>query len=254
MSKIRKYTDEQIQFIKDNYPKLSRKEISDAIHMPAPTVSYYIKINNLSGSKKPVIDDSYILSHYQHMSISDMAHELNANYAAVYMHFKKLGIKPLVTNPHKVTEKDIQFIKNNYQSMSKSEMSRRLNLSRITIKNHMDKLGLKEKYKRKKDLSLTDVQFIKEHYKKMTTIEISDRLGTSPVKIRNKLKELGLDSYRFYRKKEKDARYKKEIEEYIHKNSNQDIHELIGDLVSQLGITRTMVNFFIRDLKAEHRI
>ncbi len=195
----RKWTDEQIDFIKSNYQDMSSRQIASALEKSITSVKSQVSWLGLGKNivwtpeKKNMLKKLYVK-----MSPDELAQKLGCAKSSLFKQAKKIGIprkKPLWS------KEEIAYLKQNFHKMIAAELAKRLNRPKESIYMKGKELGLGKKsilsyWTADKDKEL------KELYPKYANKEISKKLGKSVASLICHANELGLckDAKQGYRK------------------------------------------------------
>ncbi|MFD1777971.1 hypothetical protein ACFSFW_04765 [Fredinandcohnia salidurans] len=149
----RKWSSEDIEFLKANYKKIPPLEICQSLG---------ISMGNM-----------YRMAKYYGLQESTSSDKFHIN-----------SYRPW-------TEEETNFLIENHLNMTQKEISEFLGRPVSSIIKKKSYIGLK-KYERKKDWSRQDIDFLKENYKSGSIIEMMDQLGRTFKAIHTKANELNL--------------------------------------------------------------
>lgn len=140
--KHKKYSDKEIQFIKENYPKLNANQIAKQLNRTSSSIVYKIFSLGIKYKKRWTNEEiDYLKANYPiMMNTSQIAKNLNRSNASIIHKCFKLGLKQKV----KDYNKEIEFIKNNSDKLTDREMSKKLNLKETTLIGIRSRLGIKK--------------------------------------------------------------------------------------------------------------
>lgn len=220
------YSEEEINFIMDNYLKMTNVEISKKLKRPPSSIAKIASENGLSGDpqkrkmwKRGIRKESgynyseedkdFIRRNYLNMTNVQIGKKLNRTASGILNISRKLG---LTGNPEKAklghssartpsarnfTEKEKKFISENYLEMTNTQISKALKRHPGSIQRILRLLGLSgnpEKLKVSGKVLYTDQEekFIRDNYFKMTNRQIALLLNRPPESIPYLAKKLGL--------------------------------------------------------------
>ena len=220
------YSEEEINFIMDNYLKMTNVEISIKLKRPPSSIAKIASENGLSGNPRKrkmwkrgirkesgynysEEDKEFIRRNYLNMTNVRIGKMLNRTTMGILTMARKLG---LTGNPEKTklghssartpsarnfTEREKKFISENYLKMTNTQISKALKRHPGSIQRILRLLGLSgnpEKLKVSGKVLYTDQEkkFIRDNYFKMTNRQIALLLNRPPESIPYLAKKLGL--------------------------------------------------------------
>ena len=133
-------TEEEKQFILDNYKTMTNIEIAEKLGRTKNTINtlkYKLgitkKYNTLSNATEE--EKQFILDNYKTMTSKEMAKKLNRTEYSINVIRRNLGL----AKRKKFTEEEKQFILDNYKTMTSKEIAEKLDSSVITINQYKRK-------------------------------------------------------------------------------------------------------------------
>lgn len=188
MIKIRNYTDEELQYIKDNYSSLTLKEIAKTLKKSEDSISYAI---TKLGLKKQIHikwtdeENQFLKDNYLIMTNAELAKELNRSFISVSAQLDRLKL----TKAKFWTKEEEKYLIDNYINMTHQEMGKVLNRTDGAIRSKCFELNLY-----KKDVPWTDeeLNYIKNNYREKTFKEMSQYLNRTDNAIRLQCSRMGL--------------------------------------------------------------
>jgi hypothetical protein len=220
------YSAKEINFILDNYLKMTNVEISKKLKRPQTSIAKIAGVNGLSGNpdkrriwKRGIrkesgynyseVEKEFIRRNYLNMTNVQIAKKLNRTVNGILTMARKLG---LTGNPQKTklghssarmpsarnfTEKEKKFISKNYLKMTNKQIGKELKRHPGSIQRILRELGLSgnpEKLKISKTFPYSDQEkeFIRENYFKMTNTQIGLILNRPADSIQIMARKLGL--------------------------------------------------------------
>lgn len=186
--KIRNYTEEQIDYIIENYNTMNASEIAKNIGKSRENVYF---IGHKLGLKKQIHNPwtqeelDFLKEHYIDMTSEEMTKYINHSVDAINTQRDKLN---LVRN-EVWTKEEIIYLKENFQSMSHEEIGKALGRTTGAITAKCFDLDLY-----KKELPWTDdeINFVRNNYMEMKTADISKFLNRTMSAIEIKARRMGL--------------------------------------------------------------
>lgn len=194
MKKINGYTDNEINYIIDNYSNFTNKEIADYLGKKSNSISYVaqklglIKQIHKSWNED---EDNYLRDNYLDLSSEEMADELKRTVPSINARCKELNLIK-----HEIwSDEEINYLKENYMNMEYSKIGLYLGRSEGSVRTKCFDLNL---YKKELPWTSDEVEFLNNNYMQMTKNEIAEILDRSPSAIGLKASRLGLKKYPYY--------------------------------------------------------
>ena len=189
MGKIKYWTQEENDFLINNYEKLTRKQVAEKLGRTEFSVKRRIKTlgiskESLKKSNWSQEEDDFLKESYEELSSQEIAEKLNRSEIAVKARFRMLGFKKF---SHWSQEEE-DFLKNNYKEMSFKEIGEKLGRTANSVRNHVQTLGLT----RKNYFSEGEDYFIKSNYQDMSNKEMAEILNRPIGAINSRVTRLGL--------------------------------------------------------------
>lgn len=197
----RTITDEQIQFIKENYANMSEKLIAEKLHLTIPQIACYKKTLNLHRikSKTPNVwsDEQlqFLLKNYEDKSYQYIATRIGQSKANVRKKVKELNLQ--ISNKRKYDRKngwaedDFVYLKKYFPYKSNDELAQHLHHTACSIGSIANRLGLKKIYK-VNQWTNEQILFLKNNFNKLALEDISKELNKSISAICNQARRLKL--------------------------------------------------------------
>lgn len=191
MIKIRNYTQEELEYIKENYDNMTAQELAIKLNKPIGSINNATRKMGLikQPHKSWTFDEiEYLKSSYLEKTSEEIGKYLSRSVQSVNAERDKLG---LVRNEAWIN-KDIDYLISNFESMTHMEMGQVLNRTEQAVRAKCFELNLF-----KKELPWTDdeIKFIKDYYMEMKTSEISKILNRTMSAIELKASRMGLKKY-----------------------------------------------------------
>lgn len=209
MKRKNSWTDEEINFLKDNYPKMSQDDISSYLGRSVSAIesaSSRLKIKKIKkadGSKRfSKKEDVYILKNYSKVKSKDIAKSLERSVESVKSRAFQLGVvscfwwnkneeKLLVNLYNKKSPKELEVILNKkWKAISKK--ARKMGLVRHKSNGHV--------YMESKPLNEKEILFIEKNSSLLSVSEISKLLKRNNSVVSNFIKRKNLP--RYYKRKD----------------------------------------------------
>lgn len=156
-----KYTDEDIEFLKEYYPKrdwdsifkrfpiLGKDQIYNichkrGIHADGNSRSQEDCVKSAANRRKWTPEEDFILiNNYENIPLTEICNLLpNRSYNAIVIHAQKLNLISYNKTKQLYTEDEIEFIKNNWHTMSDEEIAQKLHRTARAIKATRNNLKL----------------------------------------------------------------------------------------------------------------
>ena len=188
MVKIRNYTNEDLDFIKNNYQNMTVKQI--AAKLNKTNTSIYNAIQKLGLKKqehKPwtKVDNDFLLQNYMSMPVKNIADKLGRTCASVNSQLARLNL-----SVHKAwTEQEIDFLKNNFDKKTHRELGEVLQRTEQAVRAKCFDLNL---YKKEVPWQDWEIDFILKNCREMTNREISEFLNRTESAVHLKCSRLGI--------------------------------------------------------------
>lgn len=199
MITIQNYTQEELQYIQDNYSNMTVKDIA-AVLKKRPS-SVYNAINKLGLRKQKHTkwsdaDIEFLKLHYADMTSLEMSRYIPHTIAAINTMRDHLQLSCC----KKWTKEEISYLKNNFENTLFSEIAKTLDRTEGAIRAKCFDLKLFKKTPWTEEDSL----FLKENYMEMKTSDISKILNRTSDAVEIKARKMGLKkspytcNYRFF--------------------------------------------------------
>ena len=194
MIKIRNYTSEDLDFIKENYSNLTTKQIANRLHKTESSV--YNAIRKM-GLKKQVHkawseeEIQFLSDHYLVMTNEELAKKLGRSFNSISAQLDRMG---LVRNKAWTNDEE-QFLIDHFMSMSHKEIGEKLNRTERAITAKCFDLNL---YKKDVPWNDHDLEFIKNNYMEMSNKELSQILNRTENAIHLQASRMGLKKYPYF--------------------------------------------------------
>jgi predicted transcriptional regulator len=236
VSKQATWTPDKVQFLIDNYQKMTALEISEVIDKTKQAI--YTKMKNLK-LKKQVLwtpeQEQFLKDNIATMTFKEMSAVIGKSERAVDDKAQTLGLY----RPLQWTLEEEQFLIQNYKSMANKELSKKLNKSVSMIQRKAGILGLTQKLSSFEERK----KFLVENYGKITTKQLAQAMDIKESTVRAMANKLGLTKELHYWTPEQEdllRKYYPDIKysvKYISKLLNKTIKQ-IQNKVAKIGICR----------------
>lgn len=190
MIKVRNYTEEEIQYIKNNFSNMTIKQIANNLNKKDSSVYNVVRKLGLIKQKHNKWTEEeihFLKSNYVNMTSEEISHYIKHSVDAINTMRDRLN---LVKNKNWLNE-EIQFLKDNFETTLFSELSKILGRTENAIRAKCFELNLF------KNSPWTDdeINFVKDYYMEMKTSDISKSLNRTSSAIELKASRLGLKKY-----------------------------------------------------------
>ena len=248
----RKWSDEQIQYLKNNYknPNITISDMSREINVPKSTLTCklnelnlkedYDKTHKIGWTKE---QEDFLINNCKHMSINNIATHIKKAPSTVSTKINKMGLSTKYKIEHYWSDEDMEYLKNNYNTSSMKALMKKLKRSESSIEGQLTKLKIKRK--NKGNWSLDEITILKNKFDSLDYNEISKLINRSIPAISNKAYELGLTKNSINRTELKKQQidfiknnYKVYTDSYLAKMFNVSIEAIVG-VRKTLGIKKT---------------
>lgn len=187
-------TQEQINYIKEHYPKEQTWKIANDLDVPTYVVSKWASHNNLRKDKDFFIvrqkgkitphQAEFICNNYSTMKNKDIMKELGISYDELRSFSSRRGLNKenkLAYSNCPVTKEQQEYIFKNYSNMETRDMVEFLNMKEVDIARYANFNGLVKskdlKKRNKSKLTFEQKRFIEDNYSTMKTSEIVKKLN-----------------------------------------------------------------------------
>jgi predicted transcriptional regulator len=190
MITVRNYTDEEIQYVKNNFKNMTIKQIANNLNKKESSVYNVVRKLGLvkqAHSKWTDEEVEFLKENYIHMTSEEISEYVKHSVDAINTMRDRLG---LIRNKN-WSESEIQFLKDNFESTLFSELSKTLGRTENAIREKCFDLSLFKNSPWNDD----EIDFVKENYMEMKTSDISKLLNRTTSAIELKARRLGLKKY-----------------------------------------------------------
>ena len=191
MIKIKNYTQEELEYIKENYTNMTAQELAIKLNKSIGSINNAIRKIGLIKQKHNSWTDSeieYLKKNYLEKTSEEIGRYLNRSIHSVNAERDRLG---LIRN-EAWSDKEINYIINNFTSMTHAEMGKYLNRTEQAVRAKCFDLNL---FKKELPWSDNEINFVKDYYMEMKTSDISKILNRTNSAIELKASRLGLKKY-----------------------------------------------------------
>ena len=208
IERIQDLTEEQKQYIIDNYHNSQTWKISEDLNVKQGVISDFAEKKKLKKDKDFIIirkqnkltleQCEFIIKNYEIMSNKDIIKKLGINYEDLraYASRRKLNKIEKFKDSMKYTEEQIKLIKDNYSFMQNRDLSKLTGIDEKNIPYLANKFGLVKDKSLKKmnrsELTFEQKKFIKDNYSTMKTEDICKKINLEYNKVKGYASNLGL--------------------------------------------------------------
>lgn len=190
MIKVRNYTEDEIQYIKNNFVRMTIKQIANNLNKKESSVYNVVrKLGLIKQEHNKWTDEEieFLKDNYIRMTSEEISNYINHSVDAINTMRDKLN---LVRNQSWSNE-EIQFLKDNFELTLFSELSKILGRTENAIRAKCFELNLFKNNQWTDD----EINFVKDYYMEMKTSDISKILNRTNSAIELKASRLGLKKY-----------------------------------------------------------
>lgn len=193
------WTNEQIEYLKNNYENKSQKKIALELGKSHTTVSKKMfELGLITTYKKRYYwsedDTNFLKENYLSMTYRQIAIALDKSKPSVDNKAKKLGLQKVVDlNQKNYTDTEISFLKQNISKMTYKQMADSLGRTTMGIAAKCSNLGIiPEEYKKRIKLKKEQILFILENCMNYTDNDLALKFNVSETAIRDVRKKYGI--------------------------------------------------------------
>ena len=190
MITIRNYTNEEIQYIKDNFVNMTIKQIAKTLNKDANSICSAVRKLGLKKQKHNKWTDdeiAFLRDNYINMTSEEISHHINHSVDAINTMRDRLK---LIRNSA-WSDSEIEFLRNNFETTLFSELSKTLGRTESAIRAKCFDLNLFKNT----PWSDAELDFVRNNYMEMKTSDISQILGRTMNAIELKAARMGLKKY-----------------------------------------------------------
>lgn len=190
MIKVRNYTEEEIQYIENNFANMTIKQIANNLNKKDSSVYNVVrKLGLIKQEHNKWTDEeiNFLKSNYINMTSEEISRYIKHSVDAINTMRDRLNL----VRCKNWSSEEIQFLKNNFESTLFSELSKALGRTESAIRAKCFELNLFKTSPWTDD----EVNFVKDYYMEMKTSDISKLLNRTNSAIELKASRLGLKKY-----------------------------------------------------------
>lgn len=187
IQRVQGYTDEEIQYIIDNYQTSTNKEIAKALNKKVSSITHAARMNGLiKQPHKEWTDEEniFLKENYETMTSKELAKALGRTKPSIDVQKERLGLSKMI----KWSKRDEEYLRTNYLYMEHAEMGKVLNKTEQAVRAKCFDLDLIKD----RNWEENEIEFVKNNYKTMATDEIAELLDRSFYSIQVKANRMGL--------------------------------------------------------------
>lgn len=191
MNRFNGYTEDELNYIKENYNNMTCNEIANKLGKKSGSVSYVINKLGLVKQKHNSWTEEeiqYLKDNYHCMTAKELSEHLNHTVHAINTKKDKLGIR----RSDKWTKSDVEFLRNNYNTMTYEEIGIKLNRTPSAICAKCFDLNL---YKKSPVWTDYELSFLRNNYSEINLEDLSEHLGRTANAVKLKAERIGLKKY-----------------------------------------------------------
>ena len=194
MTEIKGYTEEEINYIIDNYANKTNKEIASYLGKTVNSIGYVatklklIKQPHKAWTKE---EELFLRQNYLVLTSAEIAERLGRTIPSINARCDELGL----IKHDGWDESEIQYLRDNYMTMDYKSIGAHLGRTDGAVCAKCFDLGL---YKKEVPWTNEELNFLKDNYFNMTNNEIGEILNRSPSAIRLKGSRMGFKKYPYY--------------------------------------------------------
>lgn len=194
MKNIKGYTEEDINYLINNYKDYSYKQLGNHIKKSSGSIAYAIRTLGLIKQvhKNWTKDeDDFLKSNYLKMSNEEMGKKLNRSFDSISARCQVLGL----IKHDNWSEDEINYLKEHYNNMEYKEIGEYLGRSEMAVNAKCFELNL---YKKELPWEEWEYDFVRQNYKEMPSGEIAEILHRTQNAVRLKASRMGYKKSPYY--------------------------------------------------------
>ncbi len=194
MIKIRNYTNEDIEYIKNNYNKLTIKQLVQVLNKSESSI--YNAIRKL-GLKKQIhkswsdSENLFLKKNYLNMSNSELAEALNRSFNSISAQLDRLNL----IRAKSWTKEEEKYLQDNFKEFTYKEIGVFLGRTEQAIRAKCFDLNL---YKQDIPWSEFELNYIRKNYREIDNRELSKILNRTENAIHLQASRMGLKKYPYH--------------------------------------------------------
>jgi DNA-binding CsgD family transcriptional regulator len=185
------WSEEEIEFVRDNYQDMTDKEIAEELNRSKHSVR---SRRNIEGWNKKTQDEepwdeeetAFLRENYDDLTASEIADRLGRKVRSVHNKAERIDLRKQVRQ--KWSEEEVAFLREHNSDMDDSELADELDRTERSVHSKRGELGLTESRK----WTESDVEFLRDNWEDMSDGQIADRLDHGVHGTKKKRQQLGL--------------------------------------------------------------
>lgn len=144
MRQFRPYTTQEVDFIKDNYMRLTHQQIADQLGRPVQSINITCSRLGYIKARGPWQDNEieYLKTHIKTKSLTELSIALKRSVHNVRTQVRALNLHAVRRKAW--TTKEVEYLKQHHERTPVSEMAQTLGRSIASIKSQITNLGFRE--------------------------------------------------------------------------------------------------------------
>lgn len=194
MEKIKNYNEQEINFIKENYEKMTVKQLAESLNKSKSSIEYAVrKLGLIKQVHKPWTDNEcqYLIDNYEEKTSEEIGKHLNRTIHSVNSERDRLGL----VRHESWTDDEVLYLIENFLYKTHAEIGEYLKRTEEAIRAKCFDLKL---YKKEVPWSDEEINFLKENYREMSNKEISSILNRSENAIHLQASRMGMKKYPYF--------------------------------------------------------
>lgn len=191
MITIKNYTQEELEYIKENYCNMTLKEIANKLNKSEGSICNAARKMGIIKQPHKVWSEEeiqYLKDNYIDKTSEEISKYLNRSVVSINAERDKLGL----VRHEAWSNEEVDYLIDNFQSMTHEEIGRNLDRTTQAVTAKCFDLDL---YKKELPWSDDEVNFLKNNYMKMNTKDIAKKLNRTSSAIQIKARKLGMKKF-----------------------------------------------------------
>lgn len=191
MIEIKGYTNQDLQFIIDNYATYTVQELSNMLNKSYNSISNAVRKLGLikqKHNKWTQKEINFLTQNYKTMTSKEMTKYVDHSVDAINSKRDELNlIRDCAWEQH-----ETEFLKDNYLTMTHAEIAKSINRTETAVRAKCFDLQL---FKKELPWSESETQFVKDNYMEMPTVELASQLNRSVNAVKLHAQRMGYKKY-----------------------------------------------------------
>ena len=191
MIEFKNYTNEEIDYIKENYSNKTIKELANKLDKTCGSITNVVRrLGLVKQSHKPWTEEdvAYLQANYKNKTSEEIAKSLGRTVHSVNAQRDRLEL----FKHEPWNECEVGYLIENFETMTHLELGKRLKRTEQAVRAKCFELDL---YKKEKPWTKEDLNFVKENYMEMNTSDIAKVLNRTKDAVQLKARRMGLKKY-----------------------------------------------------------